>query len=62
MTIPLILTTSLICFSLKGWENVLSELGSERDIVLLSIVISFVQDFFAPIFAAGLVLSARIMR
>ena len=30
MIILLILTTSLIHFSLKGWENVLFELGSER--------------------------------
>ena len=30
MIIPLILTTSFIHFSLKGWENVLVELGSER--------------------------------
>ena len=30
MTILPILTTSLIHFSLKGWENVLFELGSER--------------------------------
>ena len=31
MTILPILATSLIHFSLKGWENVLFELGSERD-------------------------------
>ena len=30
MIILLIVTTSLIHFSLKGWENVLFELGSER--------------------------------
>ena len=30
MIIVPILTTSLIHFSLKGWENVLFELGSER--------------------------------
>ena len=30
MNIVTILSTSLIHFSLKGWENVLFELGSER--------------------------------
>ena len=30
MIIPSIIITSLICFSLKGWKNVLCQLGSER--------------------------------
>ena len=32
----LILTTSLISFSLRGWENVLFELGSERATMVAS--------------------------
>ena len=43
-----ILTTSLIHFSLKGWENVLFELGSER-VNLQRIVTSFCLQTWFPI-------------
>ena len=42
MIIPPILTTPLIYFSLKGWENVIFELGSERVNGYLKIVQVFI--------------------
>ena len=44
MSVLPILTTSLIHFSLKGWENVLFELGSERVNVF-----SFVRHLSGPV-------------
>ena len=47
MNQPPILTSLLIHFSLKGWENILFELGSERD-KLLNDSLLFVASFKEP--------------